>query len=151
MWSNNALPTNGVNILNPGLPDSALEFHDSTVAETSSDGGTVTIILSPAYVHRSTIIGGASRHTVWLQDAMIVLHNCKLPVDFPKLPLALSDGLIVAGEQIYSNIIPIPLSFSGGQASVGFLFENSMRIRLTGTDIRVEPISEATYLEEFPA
>jgi hypothetical protein len=129
--------------------NAAMEFHDSTVASASTDGASVTVVISPAYIYRSSGRRGVDRDSVWLQDAVIVLHDCHLPIEVPKLPLALHDGLLVAGEHIYDGTAPLPLTYVG-PSRLDLTFEDGTNVRLSATAIRIEALGEATYLEEAP-
>ena len=128
--------------------NAAMAFHDSTVSSAQTDGPTVTVVVSPAYIHRSDGAPGIDSGTGWLQKAVIVLHDCQLPADFPSLPLELSDGVVITAERTYDGIVPLPLSYTG-LVRVDFSFESGAYVVLSASEIRIDVIGEATYLEEF--
>jgi hypothetical protein len=129
--------------------NAAIEFHDSTVAAADSDGATLTIVLSPAYIHRSAGAPGADSGTGWSQDVVMVLYDCQMASEFPGLPLVLYDGLATIGDQTYAGAVPLPLS-DAGPVCMDLSFENGAHVRLSAAKIRVDAIGDATYLEEFP-
>lgn len=134
---------------NKPLDNAAMEFHDSTVASASIDVASVAILISPAYIYRSSGSHDVERGTIWLQDAVIVLHDCHLPIDFPRCPLVLHDGRVVAGEHIYDGTVPLPLAYIG-PSRVDLTFEDGTSVCLSAAEIRIDALGEATYLEECP-
>jgi hypothetical protein len=129
--------------------NAAMEFHDSTLASATSDVATVTMLLSPAYVHRSSGTAGVDKGTCWLQDVVMVLRGCEPALDFPKLPLALSNARATIGERTYEGVVSVPLSYKG-PVSLDLSFENGAQVRLSASEIYIDLAGDPSYLEEFP-
>lgn len=130
------------------LGNAAMEFHDSIVAAAKTDGAILTIVLSPAYIHRSTGTPGVDKGTGWRQEVIVALRDCALPFDFPMLPIALVDGQLITSERINDGMVPLPL-YHAGQVCVELRFECGGCVRLSASEIRADLAGEPVYLEAF--
>jgi hypothetical protein len=66
---------------------------------------------------------------------------------FHNLPCDLWDGNMRLGGELFEGGIPIPLDYDG---NVELNLEQDGKIRIVGTQARLELIGEARYIEEFP-
>jgi hypothetical protein len=128
--------------------NAAIEFHDSEVAAVHQEGAMLTIEFSSAYVHRSEGTPCVDAGTGWAQQAMMVLSGCQCSGEFPKLPCSLSGGSVNAGCEVYRSVIPVPFVYVGATC-VNLSFEDGSEVQLTASELRLDTIGEATYIERF--
>ena len=125
--------------------NAAIEFHDSTVSIFEPEGASLTICLSPAYVHRAD----GARRTGWNQEAIMELHEWELSGIVPQLPCILFSGSVSAGAQIYGGLIPAPL-IHVGSVDLALTFEDGTEIQIKAKKLRIELVGIPVYVEEGP-
>lgn len=131
-----------------GMPNRAIEFHDSMLNSVAAEGSNVILHLSPAYIHESEGEPGQDPGSGWSQDAHIHIERGLMEGDPPELPCDLSDGeLHIDGDCL--QLLPIPFDRQG-RMQLDLQSMTGNKIRITGTRLRLEMLGIATYLEEGP-
>jgi hypothetical protein len=128
--------------------NTSIELHDSRAAEVFREGDSVSLVLAPAYLHRSLGRPGVDSGTGWTQDARLVFGSGALAGVVPELPCDIMDGeLSLAGDR-YPNEIPIPLQ-ADGPVELHLVFYPGCDVFITGKTVQLELLGEARYVEEF--
>ena len=125
-----------------------LEIHDSELGSIQIDGTSVTLKLTPAYVHKSHGRPGVDPGTGWTQDVTIVIGDAHVASNSLNFPCDLTDGNLTVDLESWDNTIPLPLRRRG---SVKLLLVGKWggEVSLSGSEISLNPSGEATYVEEF--
>jgi hypothetical protein len=89
--------------------NTAIEIHDSRVAEISEQEGTVIVHFLPAYLHKSEGRPAFDSGTGWVQEARLIFAEASVSGDFPDWPSDIMDGEIIVDGERYANLIPVPL------------------------------------------
>ena len=80
-----------------------IEFHDSVVVALSTEGKTLAIRLSPAWVHRSAGKPGVDAGTVWTQEATLRLDEAVDVGERSEWPAWLVEGSILNPVEVESD------------------------------------------------
>jgi hypothetical protein len=86
--------------------NSAIEIHDSTVAEIAKCNGVVTVHFRPAYLHQSEGRPGVDRGIGLFQEAELTFSDSSIDGSLPDLPCDVMDGEIVLSGKVHNNEIP---------------------------------------------
>jgi len=125
----------------------AIEIHDSVFDGLSIEHGLATLSFSTVYIHSSDGKPGQDAGSGWTQRANLLISAPVIRGSFSDLPRDLDDGFIKIGGETFDNHIPIPLDHKG---SVELQIEPQGEVLLIrGTQIKLELLGAATYLEEF--
>lgn len=128
--------------------NTAIELHDSTVAEISSRAGTVIVRFVPAYLHKSEGRPGLDCGTGWVQDAQLRFADAFVTGACPDLPCDIMDGELVFGGDRRDNEIPVPLEVTE-PTKLSLKFGPKHAVTVKGRSVRLELLGEAKYVEEF--
>ncbi len=124
----------------------SIEFHDSTLTSVSFQGASVEIELR-AYVHRWERVEGTLMGTGWVRPVRIVLSE-GAGGNPPQLPLELYGGQLRTGEVTHDNLVPLP--FDSSESTHLELEIPGGVLAFTGRSVTVEPVGDATYIEDLP-
>ena len=131
-----------------GTTSSSIELHDSHVAGIALSGDCVIVHLRPAYVHRSEGRPGIDPGSGWVQDLDMVVSEAMLVSRFSKMSRDLDDGSLSVGNEVFENIVPLPIDVRG--AVCFSAVSQSERLIIQGTRATVVSIGDARYVEPFP-
>jgi hypothetical protein len=126
--------------------NSALEFHDSTVASVEVVDGTLTIRFMVAYIHQSAGEPGISPGEAYIQPAALVFSGIdKATAPFPKGTL--SDGVIrVDGREL--RILQLPFALQGA-VEAEFRFASGAVLTVSATSVRCTTFGTPFWVEFF--
>jgi hypothetical protein len=127
----------------------AIELHDSRLAAVEFHGSTAVLTLSPAVLHRSTGRPAVDASSVFGQDFRLELAEASLQGEIGELPADVWDGDFELDGVLSVNLIPLPCEGGKPARLMLHLEPDNRRLTITGTGIRVTPISPARYVEEF--
>jgi hypothetical protein len=122
----------------PDLPYS-IELHDSRVSTIAVEGGTATVRLRPAYIHRD----GKG----WCQDADIVIRESMVEATQPEFPAIILDGSLRTDQCPYHNLLYLPMS-AAGPVSLELEFSSGGIIKVRGNSVEVVLVGAPVFLEE---
>lgn len=128
--------------------NTSIEIHDSRAAEIYREGDSVSVLLAPAYLHRSMGRPGIDSGTGWTQDARLVFGSGSVSGVVPELPCDIMNGELSLSGGRYTNEIPVPLQ-AAGSVELHLVFCPGCDVFITGTTVRLELLGEARYVEEF--
>jgi len=129
--------------------NTAIELHDSRVIGITPSDSSVIVRFRPAYVHRSDGRPGFDPGSGWVQDCDLVVSEAVLESNFPVMPWVLDDGWLSFDDEVFENLMPLPLDVRGAvQFSARGL--NGERQDILGTRATVSAVGEARYVELFP-
>lgn len=92
--------------------NTAVELHDSRVADVTRVDAEVRVVFRPAYVHRSDGIPGSDSGWGFLQPVEFKFPNATL-AQVGDCRGDVADGAVSAGDAKYSNLVPMPLAVNG--------------------------------------
>ena len=90
-----------------------LEFHDSKIDSIHVSETSLIITLKPAMVHQSQGRAGIDPGTCWTQEARIELIGAQLTGECSMLPIAISDGTLIANGRSFENCLPLSVQRRG--------------------------------------
>jgi len=97
--------------------NAALEFHDSEVSLVEGTDGTLRLLFSAAYIHRSEGHPGRDPGAGYMQPAELIFSGASWQGLSPECSGYLYDGsLTVDGESL--SLIPVPLTATGKLTAV---------------------------------
>ena len=126
-----------------------IELHDSTIESVSHTDQMVQVALRPAYVHRSSGVPGVDSGACYVQDFVLEFRNARVDASFGALPADIFDGMLVAENCTFDNLIPVPCDLGGPVSLTVFLSPDNRRISVTGFGMKAVPAGEAKYIEDF--
>ncbi len=129
-----------------------IELHDSEVAAVTVENGSVRVLFSHAYIHRSEGEPGKDPGTGWSQKAELLIHNPADNVLSAAFPWMIIDGEIEIDGTVLDNTIPIPFVVEGifkMKLDVLDGEENFLNIEISGIGARLELMGEASFVEDF--
>lgn len=106
------------------------------------------ITLKPAMIHKSQGRAGIDPGTCWVQEARIELIGAQLTGESPLLPIAISDGTLIANGRSYENCLPIPFT-DDGVIQVELVLEDSLIVHAQAKGLRSTLVGEPIFLEYF--
>lgn len=92
--------------------NTAVELHDSRVADVTHAGEELRVIFRPAYVHRSDGIPGSDAGWGFLQPVEFRFRDATF-AEVGDCRGDVSEGVVSAGDAEYSNLVPLPLAVHG--------------------------------------
>ena len=129
------------------MANRAMEIHDSTFDGVEPDGTNLVLHFSSAYIHESEGKPGVDAGSGWVQQLRLHISQASQSGQILDLPCNLWDGSIRLGGEELENTVPIPLDYRG---RVEVTLEQTSKLTITGTGLRVELCGEPKYVEEFP-
>jgi hypothetical protein len=134
--------------LDGNMKNRAIEIHDSTLDAISLQEGAAVLHFPCVYIHESTGVPGVDAGSGWVQEARLRINDAQITRSFSKFPVDLLDGLIMLGEAILKNEIPIPLNHKGA-VEIRLESWNDEVLLITGSSADLELIAEPKYVEDF--
>ncbi len=128
--------------------NTAIEIHDSRVAEIGGHNGTVLVHFLPAYLHKSQGRPGADPGTGWVQEARLVFSDATISGCLPDLPCDVMQGELLVGSERHNNAIPVPLTVAAS-TELRLVFYSTHKVSVTGRAVRLELLGEPRYVEQF--
>ncbi len=134
------------------MTEEAIELHDSTLTEVTTDGRDVVLRLRPGYVHRWSTDLKEDVGSGWTQDLDLVIQGATVWPRWPtpeELPSWLAGGSLRVGLSRWENLIPLAIV---GVGPVEFRVEGSggLRLMVRGIGIQITARGEASYVEPSP-
>ena len=126
-----------------------IEIHDSELKSVTVSDGNIVLELSPAYIHMSDGRPGIDAGTGWLQNAVIRVRDGEIFGSINELPCTLWDGHLKVSDELFDNLVPIPLD-SAGNIALELTSISGETLQVRGNRITLEVLGEAKYIEEFP-
>jgi hypothetical protein len=130
--------------------NSALEFHDSEVANVRAVAGALHLELPSAYVHRSSGQPGIDSGSVFLQPAQVVFSNAVHKQAGGPCAGSISDACISVNGEEFANMVPLPFA-AQGTVSASFTFTSGGILSVNGTGVSCQVSGEAVFLEAYDA
>nr|CAS02898.1 putative integron gene cassette protein [uncultured bacterium] len=129
--------------------NSALEFHDSTVASVQVRDGVLRVIFSAAYVHRSLGRPGLDAGGGFSQSVEISFKSARITGNPSDCQGNLSDGLLVA-PGYRSGLVPIPFD-SPGPIEAELTFTSGALLRVESEAVSCVALGDPVFIEKFRA
>ena len=127
--------------------NSALDLHDSFVAEVRQIDGTLNLRLAPAVVHRSPGTPGVSPGEVFAQDAQLSFRGVQAPSPIIASPGRISDGSVQVNGVAHS-VLALPFLLAGAiEATIQF--QSGSCLSVTASAVECLPFGDAQYVEPF--
>jgi hypothetical protein len=126
----------------------AIELHDSVLDSVEIIDGILIVSLRPAYVHQSRGVPGVDEGSGLVQDIAIEFAGHEMVGDVGDLPTDIFDGDFELDGTVFPNMINLPCDGKPAKLILN-LWPDNRRITVSGTSVRVKPLSESTYVEEF--
>jgi hypothetical protein len=134
----------------PEALNSGIELHDSVVVSVAQSGDVIHLTLSPAYIHKSIGKPGIDAGSIFLQDLVLEFQCGRIGGEIGDLPADISDGDFQMGSQIFPNWISLPCEVAGPVSlRLSLLSSDYREIAISGSGMKVVPLREGVYLEEF--
>ena len=128
--------------------NAAIDLHDSEVQSIELRNGDLRVVLSAAYVHRSSGRPGIDPGTGWLQTAELLFRGVEAPVETMQFSGRVSDGSVsVAGETL--SLLPIPLS-AAGEVTASFAGANGQVLSFAAASVQCSVYGEPRFVENYP-
>jgi hypothetical protein len=128
--------------------NTAIEIHDSRVAEITNQEGTVILDFRPAYLHKSEGRAGFDSGTGWVQNARLIFAEATVSGDFPEWPCDIMDGEFILDGARHRNLIPVPFEVAT-LVELRLICDSVHMITVSGRNARLELIGEPQYAEDF--
>lgn len=96
--------------------NTGVELHDSRVANLVREGGDLRIVFEPAYVHHSDGIPGSNSGWGLLQPVEFRFRDATCS-EMGECLGDVADGVVVAADVEYANLVPLPLSAEGASTA----------------------------------
>jgi hypothetical protein len=126
-----------------------IEIHDSDLETVTVTDGNIVLELAPAYIHVSDGRPGIDAGTGWIQNAVIRVRGGELLGSIKELPCTLWDGHLKVSDELFDNLVPIPLDSAGNiELQLTSISGESLQVR--GNRITLELLGEPRYIEKFP-
>ncbi len=132
----------------PALLNSSIEIHDSVLTAVETRAKQVKLALE-AYIHKSSGIPGVDPGTGWIQNVVLTIEDGTLEGSFEKLPWDLSDGELKIGDEVFENLIPIPLDRRAPVELALMAQRTGDTVRVRGSRIQLELLGRPEYVEDF--
>jgi hypothetical protein len=126
-----------------------IEIHDSVIESLVHEERMIVLKLSHAYIHESDGRPGIDPGTGWGQRAAISIRGEIVAGGLSELPCDLSSGSLTLGGGKSDNSIPAPLNIKS-EIDLFLVSALGESITIRGSEIVLELIGEAEYIEEFP-
>lgn len=128
--------------------DEAIELHDSVFDSVEIRDGILIVSLRPAYVHKSRGVPGVDVGSGFLQDVSIEFVGHEMVGDARDLPADILNGDFELDGTVFQNMIKLPCDGRPAKLRLN-LWPDNRSITVSGTNVRVKPLSEAIYDDEF--
>ena len=92
--------------------NTAVEFHDSRVADVTTEAQELRVAFRPAYVHESDGVPGTDPGWGYLQSVEFIFSEATVSED-GECRGPVTDGTVRTSTAEYANLVPLPLSASG--------------------------------------
>jgi hypothetical protein len=133
------------------MPNRAIEIHDSILKSVRISASTAELHFSYVYIHQSEGTPGADPGSGWAQQALIRIDDAQVEGHFSEFPVDLTCGQTQMGEDIFKNLIPIPLRYKGVFAlRLDSMWRPNEIVSFRGSSVELELIGQPEYVEEFP-
>jgi hypothetical protein len=129
--------------------NTALEFHDSTLAGVDQNSRDPLLRLDPAYVHGSHGQPGLDPGDVWLQALDLVVTDAIIEALPSVLPCDLLDGSLSSRGTIWNNCVALPLEVSGA-VTLRLVTCDGEHLAAHGNGVAGRPHGKSQYVEPFP-
>lgn len=128
--------------------NSALELHDSEVADIRMSGGALHVVFGSAYVHRSSGQPGVDAGSGYAQAAEMVFSEAKYSESEGPCIGAVADGVISTDGAKFENVVPLPFS-ALGHVSATITFASGGVLKVTGKGVSCVPTGPARFVEAY--
>ena len=122
-----------------------IELHNSTVSTITTEGRSVIVSFSAAYIHHGN--PGLDADTGWIQPARLEIKEASMKGEFPSANTIL-DGVLWVGNVEHSNFIPIPFD-TLDTVRLHLEFVSGNPVTLTGKGATLEIFGEPKLIENF--
>ena len=127
--------------------NAALEFHDSEVSKVEANAGSVRVLFSAAYVHRSEGIPGVDNGEGYVQTVELQIAGAIWKGSIDDCVGNISDGdLFVAGMPV--RLVPLPFEATD-EVRLELQFTNGSTLSTSGSSVHVRQTGEARFIERF--
>ncbi len=127
--------------------NTALEFHDSEVSTVEANAGSVRVLFSAAYVHRSDGVAGVDDGEGYVQAVELRMDNATWKGSLEECVGKISDGdLLVADTPV--RLVPLPYE-ARDNVRLELQFANGVALLVTGTAVHVYHTGEVRFIERL--
>jgi hypothetical protein len=109
-------------------------LHDSFLAILETTADRVRLVFEPAYVHETRGVPGLDAGTGWLQTIEVFVEAGSIEGTLSALPFEVSDGRLTVDDQMYSNLLPLPLN-GRGDVELKLLLKSGECVVIRGSGI----------------
>lgn len=128
-------------------PNTSLEFHDSEVRSVELREGSLIVMFSAAYVHRSTGRPGVDSGSGYVQSVEMEFLGAAWEGSIAECVGRLSSGKVISGG-IARSLIELPFA-SGGPVSAELQFANGSLLSVKAQKLVCRVAGEANFVEVF--
>lgn len=128
--------------------NAALEFHDSEVSLVEGVSGTLRLLFSVAYIHRSEGRPGVDSGSGYIQPAEIIFYGASWEGLSSACKGVLSDGSVTLGSESLS-LIPLPFTASG-PLSAKLVFASGPILLVSATSAACSCSGDPKFVETYP-
>lgn len=127
--------------------NTGLEFHDSEVSLVEANAGSVRVLFSAAYVHRSEGIPGVDDGDGYVQAVELYIANATWEGTPDECVGKISDGdLFISGAPL--RLVPLPFDVTD-TVRLDLQFTNGATLSASGTSASLRQLGEAQFVERF--
>lgn len=130
------------------MQNSAIELHDSVITAMRTDDDAHVVIDIEAYVHVSDGQPGVDPGTGWSRTVQMTVFEGAVSRSFEGRDLRVYDGTVTVGSRRFENTLPLVDETERVEMTLTFGGEVDA-LSVTGTRLRVEPVGDAVFVEEF--
>ena len=129
------------------MDSSFIDLPGSEIEWIRSDGDTVTVRFSKAFIIKSTT--GSAQSTRWYQAGNLVFQDAEIVGDALSGPLVCDGGDVGENVYTYRDMIPVPFK-SQGRAHCNLKFRDSeSRLEVIAAGVSLEMEDRPYYIEHF--
>ena len=128
--------------------NSALEFHDSEVADIRVSGAELHVVFESAYIHRSLGRPGIDAGSGYAQPAEMVFSEAQYTESQGSCRGAISDGTISTAGAKFDGVVPLPFS-APGRVSATITFVSGGVLEIISSGVSCVPTGPARFVEAY--
>ena len=128
--------------------NTAIALNKSQLVALRGQDGTVSILLQPAYLHKSEERPGVDFGTAWLQDVELILSESLVEGALPDLPCHIRESKLRVGTESYNNLFPAIPQVTG-PVVLHLTCDADHTVTVKGASLRIQMVDEPLFLELF--
>jgi len=125
----------------------AIELHDSKLTAASQIGSSARLSFARVYVHESAGRPGVDAGSGWYQPASFLITSAGL-MSSVQLPSLLADGVLRAGDDTHTNLIPAERLVQG-PIELSLTLSTGETLSVCGDTLSIELHGQPSVVESF--